>query len=154
MNRFMEAAIAEAQTAVTHGQGGPFGAVIVHEGRIVGRGHNTVVAANDPTAHAEINAIREASTFLGRFELSDCEIYTTCEPCPMCYGAVYWARISTIYRGATAEDAAAFGFDDEAVYEDIVRRPSERKIAQIEVDRQACLEPFTYWKSKPDRVPY
>ena len=154
MNPFMEAAIVEARAAVERTEGGPFGAVVVQGNRIVGRGHNTVVAAHDPTAHAEINAIRDASAFLGRFELSDCELYTTCEPCPMCYAAIYWARITVIYRGATKEDAAAVGFDDQAAYEDIARPASEREIAQIEVDREACLEPFHYWQSNPDRVPY
>jgi len=154
MNEFMQAAIEEARQAVDTGQGGPFGAVVVHEGHIVGRGHNTVVGSKDPTAHAEVNAIREASRILGRFDLSDCELYTSCEPCPMCYAAAYWARIPRIYRGATKHDAAKIGFDDRAIYEDLARPTVERDIPLVELDREACLEPFRYWESKPDRVPY
>jgi guanine deaminase len=154
MNEFMQAAIEEAERAVVTDQGGPFGAVVVHQGQIVGRGHNTVVGTRDPTAHAEVNAIREASRVLDRFDLSDCELYTTCEPCPMCYAAAYWARIPRIYRGATKEDAAGIGFDDKAMYDDLARPTDQREIRLIELDREACLEPFRYWESKPDRVPY
>jgi guanine deaminase len=154
MNAFMQAAVEEARLAVDTGQGGPFGAVIVHDGRIIARGHNTVVNTNDPTAHAEVNAIREASRVLGRFDLSDCDIYTTCEPCPMCYAAVYWARIPRIHRGATKDDAARIGFDDRAIYDDLARPVEERDIPLIEVDREACLEPFRHWEQKPDRIPY
>ncbi len=154
MNQFIQAAIDEARHAVDTAQGGPFGAVVVRAGHIVGRGHNTVVDSKDPTAHAEMNAIREASRVLGRFDLSDCELYTTCEPCPMCYAAAYWARIPRIYRGATMDDAAAIGFDDKAMYEDLARSAEDRDIPLIELDREACLEPFRYWESKPDRVPY
>jgi guanine deaminase len=154
MNPFMQAAIEEARAAVNNGQGGPFGAVVVKDGRVISRGHNTVVATNDPTAHAEVNAIREAAQKLGRFDLSDCEIYTTCEPCPMCYAAVYWSRIPRIYRGATKDDASTIGFDDKAIYEDLARPVSQRDIPLIEVDREACLEPFRLWESKEDRVPY
>jgi len=154
MNPFMQAAVEEARRAVDTSEGGPFGAVIVRDGHIIARGHNTVVDTHDPTAHAEVNAIREASRILGRFDLSDCEIYTTCEPCPMCYAAVYWARIPKIYRGATKEDAAAIGFDDEAIYADLARPTENRDIPLIEVDREDCLQPFRYWESRPDRVPY
>ena len=154
MNQFMSAAIEEARNGVRSGDGGPFGAVIVHEGNIVGRGHNTVVATNDPTAHAEVNAIREASRTLGRFDLSDCTIYTTCEPCPMCYSALYWARIPVVFRGATQEDAAAVGFDDQAMYDDLAKPANERKIPMEEIDREACLEPFRLWESKPDKMRY
>jgi guanine deaminase len=154
MNRFMQAAIEEAQRGVERADGGPFGAVIVHGGEIVARGHNTVVDTHDPTAHAEVNAIRQASSRLGRFDLSDCEIYTTCEPCPMCYAAIYWARIPKIYRGATKEDAAEIGFDDKEIYDDLARGSGARDIPVIEVDREACLEPFRHWLSRSDRVPY
>ncbi len=154
MNRYMQAAVEEAHYGVESREGGPFGAVIVHEGTIVGRGHNTVVTTNDPTAHAEINAIREASKTLGRFDLSDCTIYTTCEPCPMCYSALYWARIPVVYRGATQQDAAAIGFDDKEIYDDLAGAPENRKIPMKEIDREACLEPFRLWQSKPDRVLY
>jgi guanine deaminase len=154
MNQYMSAAIEEAQNGVQSGEGGPFGAVVVHQGKIVGRGHNTVIKTNDPTAHAEINAIRQASQALGRFDLSDCTIYTTCEPCPMCYSAVYWARIPIVYRGATQEDAAAIGFDDQAIYDDLAQPPDKRKIPMEEVDREACLEPFRLWEEKPDKALY
>ncbi len=150
----MKAAVEEARSGVESGEGGPFGAVIVLDEKIVGRGHNTVIATKDPTAHAEINAIREASKTLGRFDLSDCTIYTTCEPCPMCYSALYWARIPIVYRGATQEDAAAIGFDDKKMYDDLAKAPENRKIPMEEVDREACLEPFRLWEAKPDRALY
>ncbi len=154
MDSFMRIAIEEARYGVESRQGGPFGAVVVHEGRVVGRGHNTVITTNDPTAHAEINAIREAATSLGRFNLSDCTLYTTCEPCPMCYAAIYWARIATVYRGATQKDAEKIGFDDKAIYEDLAAAPGDRKISMHEVDREACLGPFRLWESLPDHATY
>lgn len=154
MNEYMEIAIAEARRGVESGEGGPFGAVIVRNGVVVGRGHNRVVVTHDPTAHAEINAIREASSFLGRYDLSDCEIYTTCEPCPMCYGAISWARIGTIHQGARKEDAAQIGFDDQEMYADMERPLEERNIIIREVDREACLAVFHDWESRDDRVLY
>ncbi|NBC30597.1 MAG: nucleoside deaminase [Spirochaetes bacterium] len=135
-------------------EGGPFGAVVVRNGVIVGSGHNSVVAGNDPTAHAEMNAIREAAAFLSRYDLSDCEIFTTCEPCPMCYGAIHWARIGTVHRGAGKEDAAELGFDDLEIYADIARAPEEREIIMDVVDRDACLQVFQRWNEKDDRVLY
>ena len=154
MNPHMREAISEAHTGVKNGDGGPFGAVVVQNGRVIARGHNTVVRDHDPTCHAEINAIREASKVLGRFDLSDCELYTSCEPCPMCYAATYWARIKTIYRGATKKDASSIGFDDEAIYTDLARPPAAREIPVVELDREAALEPFRAWAEKDDRVPY
>lgn len=154
MNEFMQAAIDEAVAGIDGNEGGPFGAVVVRNGVIVGRGHNRVVTTNDPTAHAEVNAIREAASFLSRYDLSDCEIYTTCEPCPMCYGAIHWARIGTIHRGATKEDAAAIGFNDLDIYEDLARQPDDREIIMDEVDREACLSVFRRWHTKDDRVLY
>lgn len=154
MNEYMEVAIAEARRGVELGEGGPFGAVIVRNGVVVGRGHNRVVVSHDPTAHAEINAIREASSFLGRYDLSDCEIYTTCEPCPMCYGAIYWAKIGTIQQGARKEDAAEIGFDDLEMYADMERPLEERNIIIRELDREACLAVFRDWRSRDDRVLY
>ncbi len=150
----MQAAIDEAVAGIDGNEGGPFGAVVVRNGVIVGRGHNRVVTTNDPTAHAEVNAIREAASFLSRYDLSDCEIYTTCEPCPMCYGAIHWARIGTIHRGATKEDAAAIGFNDLDIYEDLARQPDDREIIMDEVDREACLSVFRRWHTKDDRVLY
>ena len=150
----MQAAIDEAVAGIDGNEGGPFGAVVVRNGVILGRGHNRVITTNDPTAHAEVNAIREAASFLNRYDLSDCEIYTTCEPCPMCYGAIHWARIGTIHRGATKEDAAAIGFNDLDIYEDIAKAPAEREIIMDEVDREACLSVFRRWHAKDDRVLY
>ncbi len=150
----MQSAIEEAVAGIHGNDGGPFGAVVVRNGVIVGRGHNRVVATNDPTAHAEVNAIREAAAFLSRYDLSDCEIYTTCEPCPMCYGAIHWARIGTIHRGATKEDAAAIGFNDLKIYQDIAQPPEDREIIMDEVDREECLEVFRQWESQEDRILY
>ncbi len=154
MNLFMQEAIDEAKQGVTAGDGGPFGAVIVHEGRIVGRGHNLVVSTNDPTAHAEIVAIRRASAALGRFDLSGTELYTTCEPCPMCLAAAFWARISVLYFGCDRHDAAAVGFDDAALYRFMENATHRTAIEMRSVDRDACLMAFNLWKNKPDKVPY
>jgi guanine deaminase len=154
MNEFMQTAIEEATHGVEQNEGGPFGAVVVRNGVVVGTGHNRVIATNDPTAHAEMNAIREAAAFLGRYDLSDCEIFTTCEPCPMCYGAIHWARIGTIHRGASKEDAADLGFNDVDIYTDIARDPEDREIIMDVVDRDACLQVFTLWNEKEDRVLY
>jgi guanine deaminase len=154
MNEFMQTAIEEATRGVEQNEGGPFGAVVVRNGVVVGTGHNRVIATNDPTAHAEINAIREAAAFLGRYDLSDCEIFTTCEPCPMCYGAIHWARIGTIHRGAGKEDAASLGFNDVDIYTDIARDPEDREIIMDVVDRDACLQVFNLWNEKEDRVLY
>jgi guanine deaminase len=154
MDEFMSAAIDEATRGVEGQEGGPFGAVIVRHGVIIGRGHNRVLATNDPTAHAEVNAIREAAAFLKSYDLSECEIYTTCEPCPMCYGAIHWSRIGVIHRGATKEDAAAIGFDDLDIYADIAKAPEEREIIMDEVEREACLQVFRGWQQRDDRVIY
>lgn len=154
MNEFMQTAIEEATRGVEQNEGGPFGAVVVRNGVVVGTGHNSVIASNDPTAHAEVNAIREAAAFLGRYDLSDCEIFTTCEPCPMCYGAIHWARIGTIHRGAGKEDAAALGFNDVDIYAEISRDPEDREIIMDVVDRDACLQVFKLWNEKDDRVLY
>lgn len=149
----MQAAIEEALEGVANGDGGPFGAVIVRDGRIIARGHNRVVSANDPTAHAEVVAIRTACTALGTFDLSGCELYTTCEPCPMCYAAAWWARLDAIRFGCTRDDAAAAGFDDAAIYDDLEGR-SERRIPMTQHARDACLAPMNRWREKQDRVPY
>ena len=153
MNEHMEAAVAEARTGVERGHGGPFGAVVVHDGRIVARGHNNVVTLVDPTAHAEIVAIREACRVLGRFDLSDCELYTTCEPCPMCYAAAWWARIRAISYGCTRDDASQAGFDDAAIYDDL-EGLATRQIEMVQLDREACLGPMRFWREKADRIPY
>ncbi len=125
--KFMEAAIALAEKGIENDEGGPFGCVIVKDDKIIGRGNNKVTSTNDPTAHAEIIAIREACKHLNSFQLEDCEIYTSCEPCPMCLGAIYWARPKVIYYGNTRKDAAKIGFDDSMIYDEISSELSKQK---------------------------
>lgn len=139
----------EALRGVLSGDGGPFGAAIVRCGVVVARAHNTVLRDHDPTAHAEVNAIRLASRLLGRFDLSDCELYTSCEPCPMCYAAARWAKIERIYYGADRHDAAAAGFDDAALYREL----SEGGVARP-VGRDLCLPAFDAWMRNPGRTQY
>lgn len=136
------------------GEGGPFGAVIVKDGKIIGRGWNRVTSSNDPTAHAEIMAIREACKTLGTFDLSGCEIYSSCEPCPMCLSAIYWARLDKLWFAATREDAAGAGFDDAFLYEEVSKPWKTRKLpAGQGLQNEAC-KAFEMWKAKPDRIPY
>jgi len=139
---------------VTSGSGGPFGAVIVREGVIVARGVNRVTATNDPTAHAEVTAIREAARALGTFDLSDCEIYTSCEPCPMCLGAIYWARLKKVWYGCTQADAAAIGFDDQFIYEELDRPRHERALPMEPLEREYALAAFRTWTDSQDKIPY
>jgi len=117
MNKFLDLAVLEAKKGITKKEGGPFGAVIVCKGKIIASSHNTVIKDNDPTAHAEINVIRKATRKMKSFILSDCELYTTCEPCPMCFAAIHWAKIKKVYYGASSKDAAKIGFDDKVLYE-------------------------------------
>ncbi len=150
----MEAAVREARAGLGRGEGGPFGAVVVRGGTIVARAHNRVVRTRDPTAHAEVLAIRKASRRLGRFDLSDCEIYATSEPCPMCLGAILWARIPKLTFGCSKSDAAAAGFDD-ARFHKIVRRPTSGSGLKISrTGRKACLELFREWAASEAKVPY
>ena len=151
---FMREAIRRAVENVTSGQGGPFGALVVKDSRVIAAGINLVTAMNDPTAHAEVNAIREACSALGTFQLTGCELYTSCEPCPMCLGAIYWARPDRVYFGATASDAAAAGFDDSFIYEELKVVHGERKIPFEMMMRDAGNEPFREWMKKNDRVRY
>lgn len=151
---FMGMAVNEALKGMTDNEGGPFGAVIVKDGRAIARGHNRVVKTKDPTAHAEIVALRRASKKLGRFDLSDCQIYSTCEPCPMCLAAIYWARISRIYYGCTKEDAARIGFADESIDAAIKGKLSARKLRMISMEREGCLKLFAAWEQKPDKILY
>jgi tRNA(Arg) A34 adenosine deaminase TadA len=153
-NAFMQEAIERAVENVRSGRGGPFAAVVVKEGRIIAAGANCVTSTNDPTAHAEITAIREACRVLGTFQLTGCEIYTSCEPCPMCLGAIYWARPERVYFGATAGDAAAAGFDDSFIYDELKRAHAARRIPLESMMREAALEPFREWEQKGDRVRY
>ena len=150
---FMGQAIASAIENVRAG-GGPFGAVVVKDGRVIGAGVNSVTQTNDPTAHAEVLAIRAACAALGSFELTECDLYTSCEPCPMCLGAIYWARLNTVYFGGRASDAAAAGFDDAFIYQEIPKGPRERAIPFVPLMREDALAAFAAWKAKPDRVEY
>jgi guanine deaminase len=152
--QFMARAIELAIENVRSGGGGPFAAVIVKDGRIVGVGANQVTSTNDPTAHAEIVAIRSACAALGSFQLDGCEVYTTCEPCPMCFGAIYWARPRAVYYGSSAADAAAAGFDDAFIYDQLAAPPGGRKIPFQSMMREETLECFRAWESKADRIHY
>ena len=150
----MRVAIEEANAGVRANHGGPFGCVIVRRGEIVARGHNRVTSTNDPTAHAEVSAIREACRSLGRFQLEDCELYTSCEPCPMCLAAIYWARIPKVYYGNTRTDAAAIGFSDDVIYQQIAMPIEERAIAMKPLLRDEAQSTFQAWAVKPDKVEY
>ena len=135
-------------------RGGPFAAVVVKDGKIIAEGTNCVTSTNDPTAHAEVVAIRAACKHLGNFELKGCEIYTTCEPCPMCLGAIYWARLSRIYFASTAEDAAKAGFDDSFIYGELKQPFSARRIPTIQIMRDEALAGFRAWLDRPNKIPY
>jgi guanine deaminase len=153
-NAHMARAIQLSLENIESGRGGPFAAVVVKDGKIVAEGTNCVTSTNDPTAHAEVVAIREACKKLKNFELKGCEIYTTCEPCPMCLGAIYWARPARVYFANTAADAAHAGFDDSLIYEEIPRPHAQRKIPLIPMMREEALEAFRVWKSKADKTEY
>lgn len=153
-NRFMARAIQLSFEGVQSGHGGPFGAVIVRNGEIIAEGVNQVTSTNDPTAHAEMQAIRQACRKLGAFELKDCELYSSCEPCPMCLGAIYWARLSRIYFANTAQDAADIGFDDSFIYGELNQLAAERQIPAIQMMREEGLAAFHAWLNKPDKIPY
>lgn len=135
-------------------RGGPFGAVIVHEGSIVARGYNRVTSSLDPTAHAEVVAIREACQALGRFDLRGCTIYSSCEPCPMCLGAIYWARLDQLYFANTRQEAAAIGFDDEWIYEEVPRAIEQRNLPTFHRPLAAAREVFEEWRHKSDKIEY
>ncbi|HWC97149.1 MAG TPA: nucleoside deaminase [Candidatus Sulfopaludibacter sp.] len=134
--------------------GGPFGALVVKDGIVIATGANQVTRLNDPTAHAEVVAIREACRVLGDFQLSGCDLYTSCEPCPMCLGAIYWARPSRVFFAATHEDAAAAGFDDSFIYQQIQRPHSERSIPMIRLVLENAVKPFEDWVNRPDKAAY
>ena len=151
---FMEKAIALATENVTSGRGGPFGAVIVRDGEIVGSGANLVTATNDPTAHGEIVAIRDACAALGTFRLTGCHIYTSCEPCPMCLAAIYWARCDAIFYGGCSADAAAAGFDDAFLYAELKRPIDQRKIPTVNLLRQQAISSFDAWRAQAGRIDY
>ncbi len=152
--RFMSEAIQLANRGISHKEGGPFGCVIVKGDEIVGRGNNQVTSTNDPTAHAEVVAIRNACKNLNSFQLEDCEIYTSCEPCPMCLGAIYWARPKVIYYAGTRADAADAGFDDSLIYEEMDRSLADRLIPIKSIGREQALKVFETWKNNPDKTTY
>ncbi len=153
-NEFMKEAIRLSIDNVESGKGGPFGAVIVKDGKIIARGANSVTSTNDPTAHAEVVAIREACKNLGSFQLDDCEIYTSCEPCPMCLGAIYWARPKAMYYANTKVDAAAIDFDDQFIYEEIEKPIAERKLFTRQIMRNEALEAFEKWSKSIQKIEY
>lgn len=150
----MRVAIALSIENVRTGRGGPFAAVVAKDGALIGRGVNLVTATNDPTAHAEVSAIRAACQALGSFHLTGCELYTTCEPCPMCLGAIYWARLARYYYGNTRSDAARIGFDDSLIYQELSRLPEERGIGGIRLLSREAVEAFNEWMRTAARVPY
>jgi guanine deaminase len=151
---FLRRAIALAMENVTSGKGGPFGAVIVRGGRIVGEGANSVTATNDPTAHAEVNAIRAAATALGEFRLAGCELYTSCEPCPMCLSAAYWAHVDAVYYGACAADAARAGFDDAFLYDELRKTQDGRKLRSMQLLGDEAWASFAAWIASPNKIEY
>jgi tRNA(Arg) A34 adenosine deaminase TadA len=153
-NPFMARAIQISLDNVLSGRGGPFGAVIVKEGAIVAEGANCVTSSNDPTAHAEVVVIREACAKLGTFMLDGCEIYTSCEPCPMCLGAIYWARLSRIYFGNIAADACDIGFDDSFIYQEFSRSIPQRSIPMTGMMREQALTAFRAWQQKTNKIEY
>ena len=150
MARTIELAIENVRS----GKGGPFAALVVKEGHVIAEGSNRVTSANDPTAHAEVVAIREACKALGNFQLQGCELYASSEPCPMCLGAIYWARPDRVYFAGTAADAAAAGFDDAFIYREIVRPHRDRRIPMIPLMREESRKAFQAWERKPDRIAY
>ncbi len=149
----MGEAIRLANESVRHG-GGPFGAVIVKDGKIIAGSSNSVTIDNDPTAHAEVNAIREACRKLGTFDLTGCRIYTSCEPCPMCLGAIYWSHIERIYYGNTRKDARDIDFADDFIYEELEKSLDERTVPIIPMMRDEALETFRLWREKTDKTEY
>jgi guanine deaminase len=151
---FMREAISISIQKMRRGLGGPFGAVVVRHGKIVGRGWNQVTSSNDPTAHAEVVAIRDACRRLKTFQLDNCELYTSCEPCPMCLSAMYWARLKSVYYGNTRKDAAAIEFDDDFIYTEVALPIERRKLPMKQLLRKEALAAFEEWKNKADKVRY
>ncbi len=151
---FITEAIRLSIKNVEENKGGPFGAVIVKDGKIIARGTNCVTSLNDPTAHAEVVAIREACKVLSSFQLTGCEIYSSCEPCPMCLAAIYWARPDKLYYATSKEDAAAINFDDNFIYEEIAKPIAERKLFTQQIDRDAAIVAFEKWRSSKNKIEY
>jgi guanine deaminase len=152
--QFMREAIRLSVENAVSGSGGPFAAVVVKDGMIIARGTNLVSSANDPTAHAEIGAIREACRILHSFQLTGCEIYTSCEPCPMCLGAIYWARPERVFFGNTKKDAAEIHFDDSFIYEELTKTMSDRSIPMVQMLHEEAQVAFKAWKDNPNKIEY
>jgi tRNA(Arg) A34 adenosine deaminase TadA len=150
----MKKAIALATENVVSGRGGPFGAVVVRDGQIISTGVNQVTSTNDPTAHAEVVAVRAACKALGGFQLSGCVVYTSCEPCPMCLAALYWSRCDAIFYGNSAADAADAGFDDSFLYQEVARPPDQRKIPTIRLLGDEAIESFNAWRAQTNKIEY
>jgi len=154
MEKFMEMAVQLALDNVIGNTGGPFGAVVVKDGEIIGVGQNHVTRLNDPTAHAEVQAIRDACQFLNSYQLDDCEIYTSCEPCPMCLGAIFWARPKAVYFACTKEDAAEIGFDDKFIYEQLEVPHEDRQIPMMKVSPKNADSAFKAWTKSTAKITY
>ncbi len=153
-SKFMRSAIGLSLSGMRNNKGGPFGAVVVQNGKIIARGNNHVTSTNDPTAHAEVVAIRKACKKLKSFQLTGCELYTSCEPCPMCFGAMYWARVDRVYYANTQADAATIGFDDAFIYEELARPIEQRKLPFISLMRDKANQVFQEWANKADKIKY
>ncbi len=152
--QFMDEAVRLSLQNMQTGEGGPFGAVVVKDGKIISRGNNQVLKTSDPTAHAEMVAIREACKVLGTFQLDGCELYTSCEPCPMCLGAIYWARPTKVYYANTRQDAADIGFDDAFIYQEINTSFEKRQIPMIHLPHTQAIQAFQHWAEKNDKTLY
>mgnify|MGYP003625475538 FL=1 len=152
--KFMQEAVNAALKGMQNNEGGPFGCVIVKDGKIIGRGNNKVTSTNDPTAHAEVIAIRDACKNLDSFQLEGCDVYTSCEPCPMCLGAIYWARPDKVYFGSNQADAANIGFDDAFIYKEIPLPYKERSIPFEQLLPEMAITPFQEWEKKEDKTEY
>jgi tRNA(Arg) A34 adenosine deaminase TadA len=151
---FLQQAIELAKQGISSGKGGPFGCIIVKDGQVVGKGSNQVTSTNDPTAHAEVVAIRDACQYLGNYQLTDCDVYTSCEPCPMCLGALYWARPRRVIYASTRHEAAEAGFDDALIYQEINVAAGERKIPFVHQSLEEAAALFGIWKDKGDKTLY
>jgi guanine deaminase len=154
MNPFMKVAIEEARKGFNRNHGGPFGAVIVKDGVLIAKAHNEVLKTNDPTAHAEVLAIRKACALHESYDLSDCEIYSTSEPCPMCFSAIHWSRLKKLYFGTTRDDVSVIGFDDSIIYDILSGKAQVVQMESINVDRDSCLGLLEEWDAKPDKMLY
>ena len=154
MNQFMELAIEEARKGFKSNHGGPFGAVVVRNNEMIASAHNEVLKTNDPTAHAEVLAIRRACALLGNYDLSDCEIFSTSEPCPMCFSAIHWSRLKKLHLGTTRHDVAVIGFDDGLIYDILSGKVKKAQMEIVSVDRKHCLGLLEEWNAMPDKVIY